>query len=67
MAGKWIQSATKDSHKGALRERLQRLGFVEPGKPIPADILSRAAKGEFGPVTARRARLAQTLRKVNRK
>jgi len=44
---------------GALR---QTLG-AKPGKPIPAARLAAAAKK--GGVTGQRARLAQTLKKLN--
>jgi len=44
---------------GALR---QTLG-AKPGQPIPPKKLAAAAKGSG--VTARRARLAQTLKKLN--
>ncbi len=60
MAGqKWIAGAIK--HPGALRRQLK----VKKGKPIPAKKLAAAAKK--GGVLGRRARLAQTLRKLNRK
>lgn len=55
MAG-WISGAIK--HKGALRAELG----VKEGEKIPTDKLAKAAKkpGKEG----RRARLAQTLRKM---
>lgn len=55
---KWIQGAIK--HPGALHRALH----VSMGKKIPAAKLARAAhaKGRLG----RRARLAQTLRKLHR-
>ena len=57
MAEKWIQKAI--SKPGALRKSLG----AKPGKPIPASKLAAAAKK--GGVTGRRARLAQTLKKMN--
>lgn len=58
MAEKWIQKAIKKP--GALR---QALG-VKEGEKIPAKELAEAAKkgGKLG----QRARLAQTLRKMNK-
>jgi hypothetical protein len=56
---KWIQDAIKKP--GALRKQLG----AKAGKPIPAGKLAAAAKkpGKLG----QRARLAQTLRKLNKK
>lgn len=58
MAGKWIQKAIKNP--GALREQLH----APTGKPIPAAKLDKAAEapGKLG----QRARLAQTLRRINK-
>jgi len=57
MAKKWIQNAIK--HPGALRKSLG----VKEGQKIPAKKLAAAANkpGTMG----RRARLAQTLRRMN--
>lgn len=57
--GKWIQKAIKKP--GALRAQLG----AKPGEPIPAGKLAAAAKkgGKLG----QRARLAQTLKKMNKK
>jgi len=59
MAKKWIQKAIK--HPGALRKELH----AKPGKPIPAKKLAAAAKkpGTEG----KRARLAETLKKMHHK
>ena len=56
--GKWIQKAIKKP--GALRAELG----AKAGKPIPAKKLAAAAKkpGKLG----KRARLAQTLRKLGK-
>jgi len=56
---KWIQSAIKKP--GALRKSLG----VAKGKTIPAEKLEKAAKapGKLG----KRARLAQTLKKLRKK
>jgi hypothetical protein len=56
MAEKWIQAAIKKP--GALRKTLG----AKAGKPIPAKKLAAAAKKPG--ITGRRARLAQTLRKL---
>lgn len=62
----WIKHALgKKGRKGALRERLVEVhAMAKSAERIPADALRRAAAGAFGPVTARRARLAKTLRKL---
>jgi len=57
MAEKFIAKAIKKP--GALRAQLG----AKPGKPIPAAKLAAAAKK--GGVTGQRARLAQTLKKLN--
>lgn len=56
---KWIQGAIK--HPGALHKELG----VPAGKKIPAKKLEKAAKA--GGTLGRRARLAETLKKLNRK
>lgn len=58
MAEKWIKGAIKKP--GALRESMG----VKKGETIPAAKLAAAAKkpGKMG----QRARLAQTLRKINK-
>ena len=56
MAEKWISKAI--SKPGALRKTLG----ATPGKPIPAKKLAAAASKPG--VTGRRARLAQTLKKL---
>jgi hypothetical protein len=55
----WIKKAIK--HPGALRKALK----VKKGKKISAKKLAAAAKK--GGTMGRRARLAQTLRKLRRK
>lgn len=59
MAKNWIAGAIK--HPGTLRETLH----AKKGKPIPAKKLAKAAKGSG--VTAKRARLAETLKKMHHK
>ena len=54
----WISSAIKKP--GALRKTLK----AKPGKPIPAAKLKKAAKGNSK--TAKRARLAITLKKLHK-
>lgn len=58
MAEKWIASAIKKP--GALRESLG----VKAGKTIPAKTLAKAAKKPG--VMGKRARLAQTLKKLGK-
>lgn len=55
---KWIQKAIK--HPGALHKELK----VPEGKKIPAKKLAAAAKK--GGVEGKRARLAQTLKKLHK-
>jgi len=62
---KWIGQAIK--RPGALRERLQELGLAKPEGRLPLEALKKAATGAFGPQTARRARLALTLRRLGKK
>lgn len=59
MAKKFIQEAIK--HPGALRKSLH----AKKGKPIPAKKLAEAAKK--GGVLGKRARLAETLKKMHHK
>lgn len=55
----WIQGAIKNP--GALRKKLG----TPAGKPIPAGKLQKAARQ--GGKTGKQARLALTLRKINKK
>lgn len=57
---KWISEAV---HKtGALRSRLQDAGLAKSGKRLSIASLKKAATGELGPQTAKRAKLALTMR-----
>lgn len=56
---KWIKGAIK--HKGALRETLG----VKKGEKIPAAKLKKAEHSK-NPKTAKRARLAETLKKMHK-
>lgn len=58
MSFDWIKGAIK--HPGALHRTLH----VPQGQKIPASKLAAAAKGHG--VTAKRARLAQTLKKLHK-
>ena len=58
MAEKWIQKAIKK--EGSLRKTLK----VKKGETIPAGKLAEAAKKPG--VTGKRARLAQTLKKMGK-
>lgn len=58
MAEKWIQQAVQK--KGSLRKTLK----VKKGETIPASKLAEAAKKPG--VTGKRARLAQTLKKLGK-
>ena len=60
MPGQWIQSAIKKP--GALRKSLK----VKAGEKIPVKKLKKAEKSK-NPTTRKRAALAMTLRKLNRK
>lgn len=57
---KWIQGAIK--HPGALRKSLH----VKKGEKIPESKLKKAEHSR-NPTTARRARLAETLKHMHRK
>lgn len=57
---KWISGAIK--HKGALRETLG----VKKGEKIPAAKLKKAEHSK-NPATAKRARLAETLKSFHKK
>jgi hypothetical protein len=59
MAEKWIQKAI--SKPGSLRKTLK----AKKGKPIPAKRLNAAAKKPG--ITGKRARLAETLKKMHHK
>jgi hypothetical protein len=59
MAKEWIKGAIK--HPGALRKELG----AKKGKPIPAKKLAKAAKGSGK--EGKRARLAETLKKMHKK
>lgn len=60
MSEKWIQKALPKSSKGKLHKKLG----VPEDKKIPAKKLAKAAKakGKLG----KEARLAETLRKINK-
>jgi hypothetical protein len=57
----WIAGAINPEHKGALREELH----AKKGKPIPEKKLEAAAKK--GGTIGKRARLAETLKKMHKK
>lgn len=60
MAEKWIQKVIK--HPGALRKTLK----VKKGEKIPESKLKKAEHSK-NPTTAKRARLAETLKKMHKK
>ncbi len=60
MGKNWIASATRN--KGALRAELN----AKPGEPIPAKKIEKAAHSDDHQL-AQRARLAETLKKLNKK
>ncbi len=60
MSEKWIQSAVK--HPGALRKELH----VPEGEKIPAKKLAKAAHSD-NPTLAKRAQLAETLKKLHKR
>jgi hypothetical protein len=59
MEGKWIQGAIKKP--GALRKSLH----VKEGNKIPEKMLNKAEHSKNA-TTAKRARLAETLKKLNK-
>lgn len=58
----WIKSAIHPEKKGSLRRSLK----VKAGEKIPLSKLKKAEESK-NPKTAKRARLAETLRKINKK
>jgi len=58
---KWIQKAIKPENKGALRKTLG----VKKGEKIPESKLKKAEHSK-NPTTAKRARLAETLKKLHK-
>jgi hypothetical protein len=60
MAEKWIQKAIKNP--GALRKSLK----VPVGETIPTGKLTKASHSE-NPTLAKRANLAMTLKKINKR
>jgi len=62
MSNKWIQKALPPSSKGKLHEQLH----VKAGEKIPADKLKKAEHSK-NPTTRRKANLAETLKKMNKK
>lgn len=60
MSEKWIQSAVE--HPGSLRKQLH----VAEGHNIPAKKLAKATHSE-NPTLAKRARLAETLKKLHKR
>ena len=61
-SGNWIQAAIK--RPGALRAKARRAGAITKQGTIDVDWLEEQAKK--GGTTGRQARLAMTLRKLNR-
>ena len=57
----WIKDAIKPENKGSLRRSLK----VKAGEKIPIAKLKKAEHSE-NPKTAKRARLAETLRKMKK-
>ena len=57
MAKNWIKSAINPKHKGSLRKSLG----VKAGEKIPEKKLKKAEHSK-NPTTAKRARLAETLK-----
>ena len=61
MKQKWMQKANNPSNKGTLRSKLG----AKKGMPIPEKKLEAAAKKPG--VEGKRARLAETLKKMHKK
>lgn len=59
---KWIKNAIK--HPGALTKTAKKAGAVKKGGGIKGSWLKKEAKGKG--TTAKRARLAQTLKKLRK-
>jgi hypothetical protein len=61
MAKDWIKGAIEK--KGSLRKTLH----AKKGKDIPESKLKKAAEGDYGPKTKKRAILAETLKGLGKK
>lgn len=66
MANNWIEKATS-KNKGALTKTAKKHGGETKKGTIKKSFLDEAAKGEFGKKTEKRAELAKTLKKMNKK
>lgn len=60
----WIP---KDLKEGALTRTAAKKGGVKKGGGLKTEFLDKAAKGDYGKTTAKRAVLAKTFRKMDKK
>lgn len=63
---KWMQGATKDMKKGALRSTAKREGLIKGKEKLSGADLNKLAKSE-NPTTRKRAALAKTFAKARSK
>lgn len=63
---KWMQGATADMKKGALRSTAKREGLVKGKEKLSGTDLNKLAKSE-NPTTRKRAVLAKTFAKARSK
>jgi hypothetical protein len=61
---KWIP---KDLKEGALTRTAKKEGGIKKGGGIKTEFLDKAAKGNYGKTTAKRAVLAKTFKKMGKK
>jgi len=62
-SGKWIQSATADMKKGALRATAKREGLIKGSEKLSKTDLNKLAESK-NPTTRKRAALAKTFAKA---
>jgi hypothetical protein len=60
----WIPD---DLKRGALTRTAEKKGGVKKGGGLKTQFLDKAAKGDFGAKTAKRANLAKTFKKMDKK
>ncbi len=63
--GKWMQSASKDMKKGALRSTAKREGLIKGDEKLSKADLNKLADSK-NPTTRKRAALAKTFAKAKR-
>lgn len=65
--GKWMQSATAEMKKGALRATAKREGLIKGKEKLSGADLNKLADSKKNPTTRKRATLAKTFAKARSK